>query len=196
MTDVLTDRVAELANETRLAWVAFINAVHHDGGAAVIDTFRAYWRLRQETVAEHARNPYLPNTLPRLRGSHAGLYAEYQWLDGWAPSIAAGTVSGVASASVGVGAPVRPVTAEERAEYERRFAAYAEDVAAWNESVRVYNDAIGYSMGIGLPNRWGIQQPATQPPAGPVRARPAPEFPGTEDFSAALIAALQSEPSA
>lgn len=196
MTDTLADTVAELATETRIAWAAFTDAVADGDGGSVLDTYRAYWRLRRDTLAAHARDPYMPNTLPRLRGSYDALYAEYQWLDGWAPSIAADTVAGVASGSVGVGAPVRPLTAEERAEYDRRFAAYAEDVAAWNESVRLYGDAIGYSMGVGLPNRWGIQQPATQPPSGPIRMRPKPEFPGVDTFSEALTAALKSEPSA
>lgn len=197
-----TDRLTDLATGTRNAWAAFVDAVQHDSGAQVLDTYRAYWRMRRDTLAQHAADPYEPDWTappepPRLVGDEHTLRAEREWLTGHAQAYSTGIVPGRATSTVGTDSS-RAYTEEERAEYKRRAEAYPVALGAWNASVRAYDRHFNReTWQPGGPNKWGFSSPAASPAAPPPQQprplRPAPELPGSDDFSTALTAALTTE---
>ncbi|HKS45293.1 MAG TPA: hypothetical protein VJT49_09280 [Amycolatopsis sp.] len=127
-----TQRVASIST----AWERFVKAVNTDP-----DTALAAWiGYRVTTAAALAEHPeYLPQPQTPPSTDHTTLRTEYEYLHNWAPSIRSGTVEGIGSSTT-----VRLVTAEERANYERRAAAYP--AALQTHERRIQDLAIWYRL--------------------------------------------------
>lgn len=194
MTKTTTiDPLVELTRTAVDAWSTFTTAARTGSGAAIVETYRDYWRARTAALAYHAGNPDMPQRGPGNPGgadAWRALQDEYQHLTNWAPSIRSGTV--VQTAAAGDGA--RLLTADERGDFERRAEAYHRQRESWDTAVREFDLYHGRSPeSTRSVNSAGFAPPVMHPVPKLPAPRPVPTLPGADDFSAALTLALADQ---